>query len=77
MTTEVWLCPEEAARVSSKSITTIRRLLRTGSIPRARRRNPVQPWSPWQIPLSGLQEIGLGSEPLDRPQVLKEHIREL
>ncbi len=77
MTAEVWLCPEEAARASSKSISTIRRLLRRGAIPRARRRSPGQPWSPWEIPLSSLREMRLCTEPLESPQVLNERIRAL
>lgn len=77
MTVEVWLCPEEAARASSKSISTIRRLLRSGTIPRARRRSPGQPWSPWEIPLSSLKEMGLCVEPLESPRALGERIRSL
>ena len=77
MTAEVWLCPEEAARASSKSISTVRRLLRKGAIPGARRQSPGQPWSPWEIPLSGLKQIGLSAEPLDSPHALHERIREL
>ena len=77
MTAEVWLCPEEAARACSRSISTIRRLLRSGAIPRARRRAPGEPWSPWEIPLSGLKEMGFGAESLESPQALNERIRVL
>ena len=77
MSTEVWLGPDEAASASNKSISTVRRLLRTGGIPGARRKVPGAPWSPWEIPLSSLVHLGLLDGPPEDPQTLANHVREL
>jgi len=77
MSTEVWLGPDEAASASNKSISTVRRLLRTGGIPGARRRAPGAPWSPWEIPVSSLVQLGLCDGLPDDPQMLSRRIHDL
>ncbi len=77
MSTEVWLGPDEAAAASNKSISTIRRMLRAGSIPGARKKAPAAPWSTWEIPVSSLMHLGLCDGLPDDPQTLSKRIRDL
>lgn len=55
---ETWFTPASAAQACGVDVATIRRRLRTGQIPGARRTGP-QSWDPWEIPLSGLVAAGL------------------
>ena len=77
MSTEVWLGPEDAALATNKSVSTIRRMLRTGVIPQSRRKAPGAPWSPWEIPLSALMQLGLCDGAPEDPRTLGGRIREL
>jgi hypothetical protein len=77
MSTEVWLGPDEAASASNRSVSTVRRLLRTDSIPGARRKAPGAPWSPWEIPISSLVQLGLCDKLPDDPKALSRRIEDL
>ena len=77
MGAETWLTPAEAAMCCGVDISTIRRRLRKGDLPGARRQAPGELWCTWEIPLSQLVELGMCRPAAATPQAMASRISAL